>query len=80
MTCPEAARVRIPKTKVTWRMTREELARVWADHHGIHAHVNGGGWLYTKDDRPYVQGWDALGERLELAGIITVGKGISWRR
>lgn len=80
MNCPHASKISYPKTKPTWRMNRIELAKVWADHNGIHTHTHGGGWLYTESDRPYVQGWHDLATRLERAGTIVVGTGIRWNR
>lgn len=78
--CSDAAAVRFPKTKGTWSMNREELARVVANEIGVHAHRHGGGWLYDLDERPVVQGWSAYADRLERGGAIVVGRGIVWTR
>jgi hypothetical protein len=61
-------------------MDREQLARVVAEFQGIHAHKGGGGWLYSRNERPVVQGWAALADRLERGGAIVVGRGINWSR
>lgn len=64
--------------KGVWDMTAEELARVVAEHRGYLAGV--GGWLYTADHTPVVQGYSALAKDLEERGIIVVGRGIAWQR
>ena len=81
MSCPNAAAIRYARTKPTWRMTRIELAKVWAEHTGIHSHRNGGGWLYfPRSDRPYVQGWERLADQLEASGLLVVGRGLNWSK
>lgn len=78
--CGQAAKARFPKTIPTWKMTREQLARVVADAMGVHSHRNGGGWLYSKTERPLVQGWDGFADLLEACGAIVVGRGVEWSR
>ena len=79
MMCPRAARRHLVR-RPTWQMTAEQLARAWANVHGVHAHVDGGGWLYWPNDKPFAQGWAALATRLQREGIIRVGRGIDWSR
>ena len=61
----------------TWDMTSEELARVWAEQHGVTAAA--GGWLSAARG-PLCQGWDTLTASLAALGITTEGQGVDWRR
>lgn len=71
-------RCRSRSRKPTWRMSREELARVVAEHLGYYVQV--GGWLYTKNGIIVCQGYAELGRRLESAGAIKVGTGVIWQQ
>lgn len=62
-------------SKPTTRMTREELARTWADHYGLTGRT--GGWIYL-DATPIVHGWTALADYLTGRGLIREGVGIEW--
>ena len=62
----------------TWKMTSEELARVYADHHGVTARV--GGWLYDSDGRPVCQGWSTLANYLAGYEVTIVGVGVDWAK
>lgn len=62
--------------KATSKMTREELARVVAEHRGYY--TTSGGWLYTADGRPVCHGYGALARRLD--DRIVEGRGIDWQR
>ena len=63
--------------KPTFQQDISELGRTFAAHHGWQG--KSGGWIYDHNDRPFVQGYWALGEILAALGIVEVGKGIHWR-
>jgi hypothetical protein len=67
---------RLERTKVTWQMTAEELAKVYAVHVGSYGAA--GGWIYSARHRPLAHGWTAYARRLRTCGIIVPGKGINW--
>lgn len=75
MTTTATARTR---NRPTWKMTSEELARIWAAQHGVTARV--GGWLYDAQDRPICQGWASLATYLAGTEVTIVGVGVDWRR
>jgi hypothetical protein len=76
--------------KLTSRMTKEELAKVWAEHFGMKGAP--GGWIYTDiketglswglgwTGKPIAHGWGDLANALIRTGCIEVGVGIDWRR
>jgi hypothetical protein len=60
-------------------MTGPELAKVVAENKGWRGQSSG--WIYdvrADGNYPLVQGWVALAEMLERAGLIVVGKGVDW--
>lgn len=78
--------------KLTSKMTKVELAKVWGEHFGLKG--NKGGWIYTAIEpffhpftgkqigwhgKPIAHGWVDLADALERAGLIVVGQGINWR-
>lgn len=62
-------------SKPTWKMSTEELARVWAAHYGLEARA--GGWLYY-EGKPIVQGYHALGKALVRRRLVQEGAGVDW--
>jgi hypothetical protein len=68
---------RLMRTKATWQMTAEELAKIYGAQRGYSSRE--GGWIYNAAGRPVVQGWSAFADRLAARGRIRVGKGINWR-
>ena len=69
---------RLERTKPTSQMTAEELAKVWAANRGYYSQE--GGWIYSSDGTPVIQGWHAFARRLINHGDIRVGTGLNWRR
>lgn len=64
--------------KHTAQMTRAELARTWAAHHGLLADPFG--WLRLADHTPVAQGYESLGKMLESVGVVLPGCGIDWHK
>lgn len=69
---------RVRTTVPTWKMTKVELARVWAAHHGFAG--RNGGWIYSPSGRPMAHGWDSFADFLVNARVIVPGQGIDWTR
>jgi hypothetical protein len=63
--------------KATWKMSRQELAKVFAEHFGFTGRL--GGWIYSPTGQPITQGWDSFASKLQQRGWIIQGTGINWR-
>lgn len=71
------APVRLTSTRPTWRMTRVELARVFAEHFGWTVRGN---WIRDERGVAVAVGWDMVADRLAARGWIAEGVGVNWRR
>lgn len=65
-------------SKATWKMSRRELAQVFAEHFGWKG--TGGGWIHDDRGLSVAQGWDELGNKLAAKGWIEAGVGVHWIR
>lgn len=68
----------VRSTVPTWKMTRVELARVWADHYGYGVRP-GSNWIYSPTGRPVRGGWAAFAELLVSIGYVVPDRGIDWQ-